>query len=291
MCIFSDNAKYLFKINDLINIINSSLSNNYLFFADPMCIKNPYNNIPFLKSTLYNIYLFIKYKTYFTPILFFYFFQCNFNIGNFKYKHEYLLRDYSIENYVYKSPFNIILKEIQIMIKDFNKECFKNKLSNCILIDDQFPSDKLIRIMKPYLFLYIYSKYTLFLYKKCELKNMLKTLLIRFNNYNPQFGRKKIKILMGYGKNLKKKIVGQIVEFDDNHIQFQDLQSQNTNFLQDHINYVNSNYFYNFNFNFDAESEEEKNESDEADNNESHEEEHEEEEHQDNYDQDVDSIS
>ena len=82
ICIFQDDVKYLFNINDLINIINSSLTNNHLFFSEPLCVKNPYNNLPFSKSTLYNIYLFIKFKTHILPILFF----INLNHAVYNYK-------------------------------------------------------------------------------------------------------------------------------------------------------------------------------------------------------------
>ena len=164
ICIFQDDVKYLFNITDLINIINSSLTNNHLFFSDPLCIKNPYNNLPFSKSTLYNIYLFIKFKTHFLPVLFFYFFYCDFNLECFKIKHEYLLRQCAIENYVYKSPSNILIKEINKMIKSFNDNCRRCKLKHRILIDEEFPSDKLIKVMKPYLLIYFCSNYSLLSY-------------------------------------------------------------------------------------------------------------------------------
>ena len=45
ICIVQNNSKYLFNINDLIKIINTSLTNSYMFFAQPLPIKNPYNNI------------------------------------------------------------------------------------------------------------------------------------------------------------------------------------------------------------------------------------------------------
>jgi len=246
ICIFQDDVKYLFNINDLINIINSSLTNNHLFFSEPLCVKNPYNNLPFSKSTLYNIYLFIKFKTHILPILFFNFFYCDFNLECFKIKYEFLLRQYTIENYVYKSPSNILMKEINNMIKNFNSNCKKSKMKNRILIDENFPSDKLIKIMRPYLLIYIHSLFSLLPYKKIEMKNMLKILLIRFNKFNPQFGRKKFKILMGNTKNFKTKIIGKIVEFDDNYIPFNNVEKQNETFLKDHLGYSPTiNFFTN----------------------------------------------
>ena len=95
ICIFHKNARYLFHINDLINIINTSLTNSYMFFSEPLPIKNPYNNLPFGKSTLYNIYFFIKYKTNYHCDLLLKFFDCDFNLSLFKIKNEYLLREWS----------------------------------------------------------------------------------------------------------------------------------------------------------------------------------------------------
>ena len=48
--------KYMFSLQDLINIIETALSNSPNFFIMPIAPKNPYNNAKFDKSTLYNIY-------------------------------------------------------------------------------------------------------------------------------------------------------------------------------------------------------------------------------------------
>ena len=245
LCIFHKNAKYLFTANDMINIINTSLINNYEFFAEPLCIKNPYNNLPFTKSILYNIYLFIKYNTYLKPELLFHFFSCNFNLSLFKKKYEYVLREHAIVNYVYKSPSTILIRSINIMIKEFNTNCAKLNKSNRIIIDKDFPKEKLIKIMKPYLLVFFTSNYSLLFYKKAEARIYLKNLLVRFNNFNPQFGRKKIKIIMTRDANFKKKIAGKIIEFDEMHVGFNNNKKDNAHFLDDHINYVENSYYYN----------------------------------------------
>ena len=58
-CLFQENNKYLFTIQDLIKIIHNSIANTSNFFNNPLAIKNPYNNMLINKSTLYNIYFFI----------------------------------------------------------------------------------------------------------------------------------------------------------------------------------------------------------------------------------------
>ena len=91
LCIYHFNSRYLFNINDLLKIINTSLKNSYAFFSQPLQSKNPYNNLPFTKSNLYNIYFFMKYNTHIYNDLFIKFFYCDFNLSTFYYKYEYLL--------------------------------------------------------------------------------------------------------------------------------------------------------------------------------------------------------
>ena len=240
ICIFHNNAKYLFLINDLIKIINSSLTNSYMFFSEPKCIKNPYDNLPFNKSNLYNIYFFIKFKTTSRPELVFKFFQSNFKLNLFKFKNEQILRDYIIENFVYKSPSDTLLTEIKNMIKNFNRECLLSRKENRIVIDKDFPNDTLIKIMRPYLLLYCISQYGYLEHIRNTSHIILKKKLLEFNNFNPQFGRKRYKILTRVTKDFKKKICGKILEFNDKHIEF--TKKYNDDFLIDHLTY-DENYY------------------------------------------------
>jgi hypothetical protein len=236
ICIFHLNSKYLFTINDLINIINAALSNNDGFFSEPLCIKNPYNNNAFTKSILYNIYLFILLKTKYIPDLFFKFVQCDLNLTYFGQKYEIVLRDYYIKSYVNNSPLNILVTEVKNMISYFNKYCSKKKIKK-IYIDNDFPKDKLVKIMKPYLLVYLTSKYSMVPFIKSNIDQILKNLLLNFLEFNPQFGRKKYKIVMGYTSDFKKKIIGKVLEFNDKHILFKENNVKSENFLTDHLLY------------------------------------------------------
>jgi len=276
ICILQENSRYLFHINDLIKIITTSLTNANMFFSEPLKIKNPYNNIPFNKATLYNIYFFIKFKTNIYPEFFFKFFECDFNLTCFIHKHEYILREYNINNYVYKSTSNILVNEIESMILNFNTSVgqIRNKKSK-IEINSSFPKELLIKIMQPYLLLYCISKYSLLYYKKMEAKSILRKKMELFHKYNPNFGRKRYKIIVNT-KNLKKKIIGKIVEFDDKHIPFNDIKFQNEIFLKDHLEFnecpyyaVNSTRESRFSFYFSAFNQNinEEDNNDEQDNN------------------------
>jgi hypothetical protein len=246
MCIYHNNSKYLFYINDLLQIIKIALTNTYMFFSEPLSIKNPYNNIPFNKSTLYNIYFFIKYKTNYYEELFFRFFKSNFNLTQFKEQNEYILREHAIQHYVYKSASNILVKEIDDMIDEFNDDCKFKKLQNKITINKEFPKDKLIKIFQPYLLLYMIASYGFTNTQKQTALYLFNHKMKMFNNYNPLFGRKKVKIILENTSDLKRKIKGKIIEFDDNHITFNNIEKQNNEFLNDHLQFTDNN---NINYN------------------------------------------
>jgi len=234
-CLLHHNSKYLFHINDLINIINTALTNSQNFFSEPVSIKNPYNNLPFEKSILYNIYIFIKFNTFYRPDFFFKFFQCDFNLSLFAKQNEYMLKEYIIKNFVYKSSSNILKMEIFTMLSEFNIKHKNSKPKYYINIDIAFPINKLIRIMQPYLLLYCTSIYSLLIHQREEAKNILNKKLIDFYKFNPSFGRKKYKIRIKYINNFKKIISEKIIEYDDKHILFNNVTIQNKIFLTDHL--------------------------------------------------------
>jgi hypothetical protein len=237
ICILHLNSKYLFTINDLINIINAALSNNNSFFSEPLCIKNPYNNNAFTKSILYNIYLFVLLKTKYIPELFLKFVHCDLNLTYFGQKYEVILRDYSIKNYVQNSPLYILVIEINKMISFFN-----NRNKKKIYIDNDFPKDTLVHVMKPYLLIYLTLKYSMVPFIKSNTAYIFKKRMLNFVNFNPQFGRKKYKILIGYTTDFKKKIISKLLEFDDRHIPYKDNNDiKSENFLTDHLSFNYNN--------------------------------------------------
>ena len=242
ICIYQENARYLFHINDMIQIIDTSLTNAFMFFSEPMPIKNPYNNLPFNKSTLYNIYFFIKFNTRLYPELLIKFYNCSFNLTEFKHANEYLLREYSIRNFVYKSSQDDLVDEINDMIEQYNSHCKSRKLKNTINIDDDFPKDKMIKIFQPYLMLYITSKYAFLEHDRSYNLFSLRIGLLRFNKFNPVFGRKVHRIQYGETKDFKRKICGKIVTFNDAHTGFNRIEKQNREFLSDHLTCQTRNF-------------------------------------------------
>ena len=189
--IIQSGIKYQFLIFDLIRIINTSLSYEYNFFTDPKEIKNPWNNIPFSKENLYNIYYFIKNTTTHInmPILFSRFFQSNFCLTHFEDHNQLIIKKYIIENC---HTFNNVkkLSHIYNMIEIFNSKRIKYRIN----IDDGFPENILLEIMEPYLKTYLLATYSYEDDLLIKYRNILTNKLRAFHKNNAFFGRKIISL-------------------------------------------------------------------------------------------------
>jgi hypothetical protein len=237
ICIYHNESRYLFKIEDLLKIIYTALTNTYLFFSEPITIKNPYNNLPFGKSILYYIYFIIinRFKISYTKSshidIFLKFAECNFNMTKFINSYEHILRELSIKNYLNNTTKMQLKDDINKMIKGFN---YSQSIRKQIVIDKEFPVDDLIRIMKPYLHLYLQYNYSLVPNLKIESKNRLYKKLYEFQKYNPSFGRK-IVILNEKFINGKIKKFKSHIEFNIKHKKFNTYD--NDNFMNNHLSY------------------------------------------------------
>jgi hypothetical protein len=159
-------------------------------------------------------------------------------MGTFKLTHEYMLREYIIKNHVYKSASNILLDEIIYMVEEFNDLCMYANITNRIKIDEDFPKDRLIKIMQPYLFLFCKALYSYHPLDKTSFSNYFKKGLLRFSNFNPNFGKKECKLVYKTDKNFIQTIVCEKY-FNEKHIPFNNIGKQNEIFLTDHLEYEN----------------------------------------------------
>jgi len=246
ICIYQEGVKYLFKLYDILKIINISLSNSYDFFSEPLCIKNPYNNIPLKKNTLYYIHFYlIEHPGLLLKInfidLFLKFHSCHFNLTNFLSKYEHLLREHTIHNYIKNTVDEDLYKDLLVMIYNFNKNRNENKK---IKINREYPKKKILEIFKPYLLLYIKSKYLLIKNVKNKALFDLNRKLSSFQDFNPNFSRKKITYVKNNVNN-KVKVVKIIEDYNSKHIQFN--KCDNTNFLNNHLTYKYIHYVINNN--------------------------------------------
>jgi len=219
--IFENNTKYIFQLRELIHVIQSSLSNCCHFFPDPIQAKNPYTNLPFHKSNLYNIYFAVRSSNYRMPLLFEEFFRHNFNLNKFLSKNEEWINDEYLKSYVENNCLENVFEHVQDMLKEHHIRSH---------IHSDFPKDRLFMIMKPYLSLYFISNYSMNDYKKTRAFRMLHRKLHLFQNYNRCFGRRKVQFV---SKNPFSPIKKCVYVFDEKHIPFQ--RKEFDNFLTSHL--------------------------------------------------------
>jgi hypothetical protein len=229
--LLQNDNKYLFNICDLIKIIHNSIANTNNFFNNPLTIKNPYNNLIINKSTLYNIYFFVRQKTLLNPDLLFYFFKSNFDINIFTQDYKVLIRNYAINNYIRNSPLENLYEDVNKMLDCFNfNSIAQNKKIN---IHENFPKDKLVEIMIPYLKLYYLSEFSfIHISGRNKYKKILRSKLNKFQKFNPKFGRKIYEFYNILQNNRTiKKIKG---VFNYNYKKFNDKNKEKKNFMNSH---------------------------------------------------------
>lgn len=235
MTILQNGKKYMFTATDLINIMNTALSNAPHFFVEPLIAKNPYNNIPFDKSTFYNIYFFLRKTDYKMPILIEKYFLADFDITSFYFENESIIRDIAIHNFVFKSDTKLLYPSVINMINKYDTK-------NILTISEQFPKNKLVDIMRPYLHLYYITKYSFMFNKKENAYAELTYKFKQFIKFNPKFGRKYI-----LNNPFTKK---SDISFEENHINFYNIKTRN--YETSHL-LLNMDSEYNNNYDTDSE--------------------------------------
>ena len=203
--LIQNGAKYFFSRVDLIRLLNTSLGNTFDFFAKPLVCSNPYNKIVFEYHDLYNIYLYIKEGHLKNYELIDAFHDCDFVLEKFLLQYDYLIREYAIKEYILNSPDDELYNDIIDMIDEY---------CPTIMIHEDFPRKKLIYVMKPYLYLYFISIYSLIPSKKNKYRKLFKLKIQNFNKYTPTFGRKII--------NTARSMFGDIIEGQSVNIRFID---------------------------------------------------------------------
>lgn len=201
-----NNSIYMFSIRDLANIIETALSQNDSFFLTPVRPKNPYNNMEFSNADLYNIYFKMKETSLKMQHLFHEYFLCNFDINVFSFENEALLRRISIKNFIFNTPYKILINPVLRMLHSNFNTRFLN-------IHEDFPKEKLVSIFRDHVYYYYMIEYSLETTNKINgYKKELDKKLKEFYLFNPFFGKRMIKY-----ENFSTKTE---FIFNDDHINF-----------------------------------------------------------------------
>jgi len=227
--IMQNNNKYLFTVLDLRNIIEGALTNSPFMFSSPIAPKNPYNNMPFDKATLYNIYFFMKQGNFVLSNLFHNYFLSNFNLTEFKRENEVIIRKKYLEQYIKNADLNELFMEGIYMLSS-------NKFTKRISIDRQFPVPRFVEIMRPYLRLHYSQLYSLDSAERDNSLFELNILLRKFAEHNPKFGRKCVRLMKEKPNE---------VYFLDDHIKFQRIKCGGS-YRDSHITFLERDFVHNF---------------------------------------------
>jgi len=215
--IIHNNSKYLFSLNDIVKIVENSISNSPNFFATPLWPVNPYCRQPFLFSDLCNTYFLLKKSSMIMSTLFHCFFLSKFELKAFEMDYECLIREFSIKKYVYCSPYTVLYNSILRMLET-------NRFTKLLIIHQEFPKDKLVQIFRPFLYYYYIVNYYIHGTNKIyEYNKLLNYKLRKFYEYNKLFGRKFYKLTYINNSTKTRKIVKQKL-FNDKHLSFNSIK-------------------------------------------------------------------
>ncbi len=180
--ILQSDTIYTFYINDLIKIINTSLTYAPQLFSEPTEPKNPYTNIPFSKANLYNIYFSISNSPKVMPKLIHLFFLSEFDIHRFAIDYEADIREAVLKKYYDDASDIKLYNDIILMLRKFRSSCPN------LRIHPEFDRTKVINRFKHLLYHNIVSLYSHQPTKRLYHKRVIMKSLTAIYENNPTFG-------------------------------------------------------------------------------------------------------
>jgi hypothetical protein len=124
--------------------------------------------------------------------LFTLFFKTNFDLRQMTTKHKYMLREQAIKNFLVSKTNTDLHSCILDMIAHYNENLFFLEKKYRMTIDVKFPKHLLVKIMKPYLHLYLTYLYSYVDAESVRAENELIRKLKQIMDFNPQFGREHV---------------------------------------------------------------------------------------------------
>ena len=174
---------YTFFVNDLIKIINSSLTYAPDLFSEPTEPKNPYINLPFTISNLFSIYSFIANSNKVMPKLLHAYFLCDFSIPKFHIEYESLIREEVLKKHYDDASNTKLYNDIIIMLRRNKRYC------RSLRIHPEFDKSLVIKEFRCMLEHNLITQFSYQPTKRLFSKRLIRNYLERFVERNPIFGR------------------------------------------------------------------------------------------------------
>ncbi len=181
--IIQNDIVYTFFINDIIKIINSSLTYAPDMFSEPTQPKNPYINLPFTTGNLLAIYNFVAASNKVMPKLLHAYFLSEFNIPKFHIEYESLIREEVLKKFYDDASERKLYSDIIIMLRYHKRSC------RGLRIHPEFEKNKVIKSFKCMLIHNLQCQYSYQPTKRLFSKRIIKQYLEKFVENNPEFGR------------------------------------------------------------------------------------------------------
>jgi len=183
---------YYFSLTDIWKLLEKGWTHHDHFDLDLSTAKNPYTNMAFSKSELYHIYFHFKKVGHKIPLLFEFMFLEHFELDAYEIKHEHYIFKYIIRKFVFNHASTENNRHLYSHIIEMIED---NPHTNKWTIHPNFPRDKLIDIMRNYVYLYYLINYgRLTTHQYTFMCSFLYNSLYLFWKFNPLFGQKKILI-------------------------------------------------------------------------------------------------
>ncbi len=179
--IHCQNLNYYFRTSDLVNIITKSILTCPEMFVEPSDIKNPWTNIPFSKSNLYNIYFQLKRRNI-SLLLFDCYFKTNFILKNFSTQFEPLIMDEYLKTYIYELSIDKRFVLINELLTKYKRS---NKILRNFRILRQYSKNVIVEKFAPFLKRYLFVKHSLNQTNRFENEQRLIKELTKFINSKP----------------------------------------------------------------------------------------------------------
>ena len=155
--ITQNKTNYEFRLMDLIKLWKIALFNSQNMFPMPLKLKNPFTNMIFSNSSLFNIFYKFQKSNYVIPEIILMFYKNNFDMDEFKVNTYPTLQKNAIKQYISTAYYQDLYDYLVMLFHDYRKEtCYVLLKPTATYLMKQ----SLIKKMKWYLKLYLTTKFS-----------------------------------------------------------------------------------------------------------------------------------